>query len=80
MADRLYLIASVQDRITLILFIRSFELLRAGDGDGIIAIGTTTTIDSLDQIVVAVLFEPVLPFHSYPFVIAEQAERLTGQL
>lgn len=79
MTDRLYLIASVQDRIPLILFIRPFELLRAGDGHGIVAIGTATTTCGVDQVVVAVHFEPVLPFHPRTFVVAEQAERFAGQ-
>ena len=79
MTDRLYLVAPVQDRISFILFIRPFELLRAGDSYGIVAIGTATTINRIDQIVVTVLFEPVLSFHSCTFVVAKQAERLAGQ-
>ena len=82
MTDRLYLVAPVQDRISFILFIRPFELLRAGNSYGIVAIGTATTINRIDQIVVTVLFEPVLSFHPHTFVVslAGQFQPVRSQL
>ena len=69
--------ASVQDRISLVFFIRPFEFAGTGDCDCIIAARTATAVDGIDQVIIAVFLEPLLSFHAPSLVVTKQAERFT---
>ena len=79
MSDRLDIFSTVKDRITFVFLIRSGQFLRTGYRYRIIAFRAATTVYRIDNIVIAVLLKPVLPFHPPSFIIAQQAERFAFQ-
>ena len=62
-------LAPVQDGIAGILLVGTFQLFGAGHGNCIIALGTATATDRINQVVIVPSFEPMLSLHALPFII-----------
>ena len=77
MTDGENLLASVQDRVSLVFLVRTFQLFRASHGYGVIALRAATASHGVDDIVISVFLEPMQTFHTLTLIVTQQAERLS---
>ena len=68
MTDGENLLASVQDRVSLVFLVRTLQLLRASHGYGVIALRAATASHGVDDIVISVFEEQFRTFGCRAFV------------
>ena len=72
--DGLDIAAAVQDRVPGVTLVGAPQVFRAGDRHGVVAPRAAAAVYGVDDVIVIADFQPVLPFHALPFVVAQQRE------